>query len=77
MNNGWNQVTLQVQRESNDDLLYQTITMNGTTYNINTTMAPFGVPSQWYGMTVNFQMDGNYKMSSNTAYLDNFNVTYW
>jgi hypothetical protein len=77
MQDGWNQVTLQVQRESNDDLLYQTITMNGTTYNINTTMAPFGVPSQWYGMTVNFQMDGDYKMSSNTAYLDDFNVSYW
>jgi hypothetical protein len=70
-------VTLQVQRESNDDLLYQTITMNGTTYNINTTVAPFGVPSSWYGMTVNFQMDGDYKMSANTAYLDEFNVNYW
>jgi hypothetical protein len=77
MNDGWNQVTLQVQRESNFDLLYQTITMNGTTYNINTTMAPFGVPSTWYGMTVNFQMDGDYKMDSNTAYLDEFNVSYW
>jgi hypothetical protein len=77
MQNGWNHVVVQVQRESNNDLLFQSITMNGVTYTINTTMAPFGVPSSWYGMTVNFQMDGNYKMDSNTAYLDNFNVTYW
>jgi hypothetical protein len=77
LNNGWNHVVLQVQRESNDDLLYQTIAMNGTTYTINTTVAPFAVPSAWYGMTVNFQMDGNYKMAGNTAYLDDFNVTYW
>jgi hypothetical protein len=77
LNNGWNHVTLQVQRESNDDLLYQSITMNGTTYTINTTEAPFGVPSSWYGMTVNFQMDGNYKMDGYIAYLDDFSVTYW
>lgn len=77
INNGWNHVTLQVQRESNNDLLYQTITMNGVTYNINQTVAPFAVPSGWYGMTVNYQMDGNYQMASNTTYLDNFNVTYW
>jgi len=76
INNGWNHVTLQVQRQSNNDLLYQTITMNGVTYTINQTMAPFQVPSSWYGMTVNFQMDGNYNQSPNTAYLDNFNVTY-
>jgi hypothetical protein len=69
-------VVLQVQRQSNNDLLYQTITMNGTTYTINQTMAPFQVPASWYGMTVNFQMDGNYNQSANTAYLDNFNVTY-
>lgn len=77
MHNGWNHIVLQVQRQSGNVLLYQTITMNGTTYNINTTEKPFGVPSQWYGMTVNFQMDGDYKMHSNSAYLDNFNVTYW
>jgi len=68
---------LQVQRESNNDLLYQSITMNGTTYNLNITEAPFGVPSSWYGMTVNFQMDGDYKMDGYIAYLDNFKVTYW
>ena len=77
INNGWNHVTIQVQRESNNDLLYQSITMNGVTYNINQTVAPFSVPASWYGMTVNFQMDGNYNMSPNTTYLDNFNVTYY
>ena len=77
INNGWNHVTLQVQRESNNDLLYQSITMNGVTYTINQTMAPFSVPSGWYGMTVNYQMDGNYKQVANTTYLDNFTLKYW
>ena len=74
---GWNHVTLQVQRESNNDLLYQTVTLNGVTYNLNVTVAPFAVSSGWYGVTVNYQMDGNYAQSPNTTYLDKFSLTYW
>jgi hypothetical protein len=78
LNNGaWNHVVLQVQRESNNDLLYQTLTVNGVTYTINQTVAPFPVPSGWWGMTMNYQMDGNFKQSANTTYLDKTNVTYW
>ena len=75
--NGWNHLTLQFQRESNNNLLYQSITLNGVTANINETYAPFTVPPSWYGVTVNYQMDGNYKQSANTTYLDNLSVTYW
>jgi hypothetical protein len=78
LNNGaWNHITVQVQRQSNNDLLYQTITVNGVTHNINQTVAPFPVPGGWWGMTVNYQMDGDYKQSPNTTYLDEFNFTYW
>ena len=76
-NAAWNHVTLQMQRESNNDLLYQSITVNGVTHTINQTVAPFPVPSGWWGMTVNYQMDGNYNQSPNTTYLDKLNVTYW
>lgn len=76
VNNGWNHLSFQVQRQPNNDLLYQTITLNGQTFNINTTEAPFLVPGDWYGVTVNFQMDGNYNQAPNTVYLDNFTVTY-
>lgn len=76
-NAAWNHVTLQVQRESNNDLLYQSITVNGVTHTINQTVAPFPVPSGWWGMTVNYQMDGNYNQSPNTTYLDKTSVTYW
>jgi len=51
--------------------------VNGTTYNINQTVAPFSVPSGWYGMTVNYQMDGNYNQTPYTTMLDNLSVTYW
>jgi len=35
------------------------------------------VPSSWYGITVNYKMDGNYNQSANTTYLDNLSLTYW
>ncbi|MBW4038703.1 MAG: hypothetical protein HIU91_07465 [Acidobacteria bacterium] len=76
-NAAWNHVVIQVQREPNNDLLYQTITVNGVVNNINTTVPPFSVPQVWYGMTVNFQMDGNVKQSPYTLYADNMNFTYW
>lgn len=77
LNNGWNHVTIKVQRESNNDLLYQTISVNGFTYILNQTVAPFSVPYSWYGVTVNYQMDGNYDQASNTTYVDTLNLTYW
>ena len=75
-NAAWNHVTIQVQREDNNDLLYKSITVNGVTHTINQTVAPFAIPSSWWGMTINFQMDGNYKISPNTMYLDNATFTY-
>jgi hypothetical protein len=77
VNNAWNHVTFTVERLSNNDLVYQNITLNGVTSVINKTYPPFAVSSGWYGLTVNYQMDGNYKMAANTTYLDNFSLEYW
>ncbi|HUX44456.1 MAG TPA: Ig-like domain-containing protein [Terracidiphilus sp.] len=77
INNGWNHVTIQAQRQSNNTLLYQSITLNGVTSVINKTYAPFSVPTNWWGITLNYQMDGDHKMSSNVTYIDNLKFTYW
>ena len=77
INGGWNHVTLQVQREANNSLLYQSITLNGVTTVLNKTYPPFYVPASWYGVTVNYQMDGNAKQTPYTTYLDNVSLTYW
>jgi hypothetical protein len=74
---GWNHVTIQVQREDDNSLLFQTITLNGVTATINKSLETYTVPASWYGITVNYQMDGNYNESSNTTYLDNLSLTYW
>ena len=75
--NAWNHVTIQVQRESDNTLLYQSITVNGVTSNLNMTSAPFSVPGGWWGVTLNYQMDGNSHEASNSTYMDNFSLTYW
>jgi hypothetical protein len=77
INGGWNHVTINVQREPDNTLLYESISLNGVTANLNKTSAPFTVPADWYGITVNFQMDGDHAEHANTAYLDKFSFMYW
>jgi hypothetical protein len=76
-NNAWNHVTIQVQRESDNWLLFQSITLNGVTSTINRYYAPGSVSDSWWGVTVNYQMDGNHDQAAYSAYLDNFTFTYW
>jgi len=75
--NSWNHVTIQVQRTWDNWLYYQSITLNGKTTTLNRYYPPGKVPSGWYGITVNFQTDGNYKQAPYSVHLDNFNLIYW
>jgi hypothetical protein len=77
INNGWNHVTIQAQRGGGDAVVYESITLNGVTANINKSYAPFTVPTSWWGVTVNYQMDGDYQQASYATYVDNFSLTYW
>jgi hypothetical protein len=77
VNNAWNHLTIQVQRESDNSLLFQSITLNGVTNNINRKYPPGSAPGSWWGITVNYQMDGNDQMASSTTFLDNFTFIYW
>ncbi len=71
----WNHLTLKVQRTSDDHETYQSITLNGQTATLNWTFDK-GTSPGWYGLTVNFQMDGDYKQDSYNVYLDNLTLTY-
>jgi hypothetical protein len=74
-NNAWNHLTIRVQRTSNNQLLYLSITLNGVTSTLNQYYNP-GTTVAWYGVTINFQMDGNYEQSPYTVYLDDLTFTY-
>ena len=74
--NAWNHLTLQVERTSNNELLYQSITLNGVTHTLNQYYNHGSAPSSWWGVTINYQEDGNYKQSPYTVYLDDLTFTY-
>jgi hypothetical protein len=74
--NSWNHLTIQVERESDNWLLFKSITLNGVNNPINKYYAPGSAPGGWWGITVNYQMDGNYKQQPYTTYLDEFSFTY-
>jgi hypothetical protein len=73
--NGWNHLVLKVQRSSNNTLVFQSITLNGYTANPNYTSTP--TPTTWYGITINYQQDGNYAQQPYSIWLDKLNFTYW
>jgi hypothetical protein len=75
VDNAWNHLTIQVQRTSDNQLLYQSITLNGVTSTLNQYYDPGSAPG-WYGVTVNYQMDGNYQQSPYSVYLDDLTFTY-
>ncbi|MGA8528308.1 MAG: hypothetical protein WB622_01245 [Acidobacteriaceae bacterium] len=73
---GWNHVTLEFERASNNDTIYKSITLNGTTYALNADYPPTTAPGGWWGLTANYQMDSDSQGSQNTTYLDNMSITY-
>jgi Putative Ig domain len=73
--NSWNHLTLKVQRTSNNQLVYQSITLNGFTSNLNWSF-PAGSAPGWYGVTINYQMDGDENQDQYNVYLDNLTFSY-
>ncbi len=74
-NNSWNHLTLQVERTSDNQLLYKSITLNGKTANLNQYYDHGSAPG-WYGVTINYQEDGNYKQTPYSVYLDQLTFSY-
>ena len=74
--NAWNHLTIKVQRTASNELLYESITLNGVTNNLNLTYPPGSVPADWYGVTINYQMDGNNRQDPYSVYLDDLTFSY-
>jgi hypothetical protein len=76
VSNSWNHLVIQVQRTSDDKLVFQTISLNGQTAALNLTESPTPRPN-WYGITINYQQDGNTSQQPYSIWLDQLNLTYW
>ena len=74
LSNAWNHLVIQVSRTADDRLQFKSITLNGVTRTVNR----FDHPSAttWYGMTINYQMDGDSKQEPYTVYLDKVSFSY-
>ncbi len=77
LNKTWNHVVIQVQKTWDNKLFYDSITLNGFTQSVNRYYGANYAPSGWHGITLNFQLDGNYKQAPYTVYLDKLQFTYW
>lgn len=75
VNAGWNHLTLQVQRTSDDHLLFKSITLNGKTSTLNYYESP--TSTHWNGITINYQMDGNSSQTPYSVFVDKMNFSYW
>ena len=71
----WHHVIVEVERTSGNQLHYIAITLDGSKHYINSYWAPKA--SSWSGITVNFQMDGNYAEQAYSTWLDKLTLTAW
>jgi hypothetical protein len=72
--NAWNHLIIQAERTSDNQLHFDSITLNGVTSKVDRYDTP--TATTWYGMTINYQMDGNSKQQPYSVYLDNLNFSY-
>jgi len=75
INNAWNHLVIQAQRTSDNHLLFKSITLNGQISTLNHYESP--TPTTWYGITINYQQDGNYRQQPYSIWLDRLNFSYW
>jgi hypothetical protein len=73
LSGAWNHLIIKVQRTSSDQLLYQSITLNGKTATLNHYENP--TASSWNGITINYQLDGNRYRTPYTVHIDKLNFT--
>ena len=71
----WNHVTIEVARTSSNQLHYVAITFNGAKHYVNKYVTAPG--SSWYGLSVDFQMDGDYAQHGYSTWLNKVNLNYY
>ncbi len=73
--NTWNHVTLEFERTTDNQLHYIAMSLNGTRHYLN--MYYPSTATTWNGVTVNYQMDGDFKQTNYSTWVDKMTLTYW
>ncbi|MCU1286152.1 MAG: hypothetical protein JWO13_2502 [Acidobacteriales bacterium] len=71
----WNHVVLEFERTSDNRIRYIAMTMNGTKHYLNWYYA--STATTWSGVTVNYQMDGDFKQTNYSTWVDKMTLNYW
>ena len=71
----WNHVVIEAERTTDNKLHYISLTLNGNKHYLNWYYPSKG--TSWSGITVNYQMDGDYKQTNYSTWLDKLNLYYW
>lgn len=71
----WHHVRFEVERTWDNYLHYVSITFDGEQHYIDWYYPSTG--TDWNGITVNFQLDGNYAQQGYNVWLDNLTLTHW
>jgi hypothetical protein len=71
----WNHVVLEFERTTDNRIRYIAMTMNGVKHYLNWYYA--STATSWSGVTVNYQMDGNYRQQNYSTWVDKMSLIYW
>ena len=71
----WNHVVEEFERTTDNKLHFVAITYNGVKHYVNKYFSPSS--TSWYGMGIDFQMDGDKYMTDYSTWLDKIKVTRW
>jgi hypothetical protein len=71
----WNHIILEFERTPDNKLRYISMTMNGDKHYLNWYYAP--TATTWSGVTVNYQIDGDYRQDNYSTWVDKMSLIYW
>jgi hypothetical protein len=71
----WNHVVLEFERTTDSKLHYIAMTLNGSKHYLNWYYP--STATSWSGVTVNYQMDGNYQQADYSTWVDKMKLTYY
>ena len=73
--NTWNHVVLEFERTTDSKLHYISLTLNGNKHYLDWYYPSTG--TGWSGVTVNYQMDGDFKQTNYSTWVDKMTLNYW
>jgi hypothetical protein len=74
--NDWNHLVIEVERTDDNQLLFKSITLNDDKAVLNRYDDP-KPRKNWYGVTINYQQDGDRNQAGYSIWLDKVNFSYW